>query len=270
MKRLLGATALACLFFAVPASASVTCSYERAAPNGLRGNYLKIAGEEIEDQAAIRRLGQLIRVTDDRTGAPVSCSGLAPTTINIDRIVFVAEADGAGLFVSLGGGKFEPGATNTGQSSEIQIVSQARTRFPGNIGIGGTPRGDHFSMSRMNPGALTRVNLDRAEDQAANFLISSSVIGLLVRSGRGSDTISAAGIRGQRLSLSVYAGPGRDRVIGGPGPDLLFGRRGADFIRSREGPDEVGCGPGNDVALIERRDRTTGCESRRIDRSLLP
>ena len=262
IKRLPGAAIFVCLLLAAPASASVTCSYRQIDPAGPRDDYLKIRAGEIEDQAAVVRRGQRIRVTDDRTGAPVSCSGGTATITNIDRIVFMAAADGAGLFISLAGGQFEPGATTTGRSPEIEITAMSLARFPGNIGIGGSRGADGISIANRAPGGRTRVNLDTFSDSLPNLTFPSPVVGILVRGGRGNDAIAGSGI-GTRLSLSAYAGPGRDRVLGGASTDLLFGRSGADIIDGRGGADELDCGPGNDFARVEPRDRVTGCERRR-------
>ena len=268
IKRLLSATAFACLLLAAPASASVTCSYEQMEPAGSAGNYLEIRADEIEDQAAIVRRGQLIVVKDDRTGIPTACTNRAPTTINVDRIVFIAAADGAGLFVSLAGGPFEPGASPIDPTSEIKIQARSLVRFPGNIGVGGTRGGNDFSVHTHRRTGRHQVNLDHEDDRMRDLVFPRSVVGLLIRSGRGSDFIYASDLR-SRLSLSVYAGPGGDGILGGPGADILFGGAGADFIRGRGGADEIDCGAGRtDLARIEKRDRVVRCENRRAERPL--
>ena len=48
---------------------------------------------------------------------------------------------------------------------------------------------------------------------------------------------------------------GRDRLRGGPGRDRLFGGAGDDSIEARDRAfDVVGCGPGRDAVLADRRD----------------
>jgi hypothetical protein len=48
-------------------------------------------------------------------------------------------------------------------------------------------------------------------------------------------------------------GPDGDRFAGGPGNDILLA---VDAV----GTDFIGCGPGRDVAYVDRGDRTFGCE----------
>jgi hypothetical protein len=48
---------------------------------------------------------------------------------------------------------------------------------------------------------------------------------------------------------------GRDRLRGGPGRDRLFGGAGDGSVEARDRAfDVVGCGPGRDVVLADRRD----------------
>jgi Ca2+-binding RTX toxin-like protein len=72
----------------------------------------------------------------------------------------------------------------------------------------------------------------------------------------------------------IAGGPGRDRIETGAGQDILFGMRGGDTLVAGEGDDLVlasgddagntaDCGPGQDVAFVDRRDITTGCERER-------
>jgi Ca2+-binding RTX toxin-like protein len=60
---------------------------------------------------------------------------------------------------------------------------------------------------------------------------------------------------------------GADEIRGGYGEDVLSGGRGADFLRgqdifSQSGAfrDVVDCGPGNDRASVDFRDRVVDCE----------
>jgi triacylglycerol lipase len=65
-----------------------------------------------------------------------------------------------------------------------------------------------------------------------------------VLSGPGDDTIDG--------------GAGDDRLVGGPGHDTLDGGDGDDRINALDGQkDVVTCGPGNDVARIDRFDEIT-------------
>ena len=68
----------------------------------------------------------------------------------------------------------------------------------------------------------------------------------------------------------VEGGRGDDRLSGGAGDDRLFGGIGRDRLRGGDGNDElsaydgsadiVDCGPGDDTAEVDRRDKVIGCE----------
>ena len=69
----------------------------------------------------------------------------------------------------------------------------------------------------------------------------------LLEGGDGDDAVSGAS--------------GRDRITGDEGRDRLSGGTGNDRINSRdEDRDVVDCGPGRDIAFVDRRDRVRGCE----------
>ena len=113
---------------------------------------------------------------------------------------------------------------------------------------------------------------------------------LVFSSGAFDDVIVASGVR--EMPLNVLMGPGYDVVLGGggddtldggdnvdllaggPGEDLLTGSEGSDVLEGGPGrdringdigtdtvfavdgdPDTIDCGPGDDVALIDRADR---------------
>jgi N-acetylglucosamine-6-sulfatase len=75
----------------------------------------------------------------------------------------------------------------------------------------------------------------------------------------GDDNVSAG--YGNDL---VYGQDGRDVLDGGLSTDRLYGGPGADTIKAADGKqDIVGCGPGADVAFVDRFDRVDGCETER-------
>lgn len=86
------------------------------------------------------------------------------------------------------------------------------------------------------------------------------------------DTIRARGgvdeVRGLGGSDQLHGNGGRDRVVGGYGEDELFGGRGNDRLRSQDifsqsgaYRDVVDCGPGDDFAAVDFRDRVDdNCE----------
>jgi hypothetical protein len=250
--------------FPATASADITCTYHEDGADGPLGNTLIIRGDGIEDQAALVRRGNLIVVTDDRTGESRPCQGQQATVRNINSITFNAAADGAGLFVSLAGGPFAPGAQPPGTSDpsrNIRIEFRSVVRFPGNVGVGGTRRGDVFEVVTPPPGrGFNGINLDADDDDQEDLVfLARGMVGALLRTGAGADRISGARLK-RRISLSVYAGAGADRIVGGPMTDFLLGGRGADRIKGRGGADEVGCGLGFDFARAGPNDRLTGCE----------
>jgi Ca2+-binding RTX toxin-like protein len=86
------------------------------------------------------------------------------------------------------------------------------------------------------------------------------------------DTIEAKGgddvVRGLGDPDLLYGNGGKDRVVGGYGEDKLYGGNGNDRLRSQDifsqsgaYRDVVDCGPGNDFAAVDFRDRVKdNCE----------
>jgi hypothetical protein len=73
----------------------------------------------------------------------------------------------------------------------------------------------------------------------------------------GVDTL--AGKAGADL---VDGGADADTITGGPGADQIRGGDGDDTIDARDGEiDTIDCGAGNDTALTDVTDTTTGCEA---------
>ena len=59
----------------------------------------------------------------------------------------------------------------------------------------------------------------------------------------------------------LYGGTEADVLIGGHGPDSYRGGPGDDVLRAADNRREaVICGPGRDLARVDRRDRTESCE----------
>lgn len=77
-----------------------------------------------------------------------------------------------------------------------------------------------------------------------------------LRGGRGADRISG-GIGDD----TIHGGAGDDRLTGGKGRDTILGGPGDDAIHARDGErDVIDCGPGEDVAYVDRKDVVQGCE----------
>jgi Ca2+-binding RTX toxin-like protein len=75
-------------------------------------------------------------------------------------------------------------------------------------------------------------------------------------------------VRGLGGPDQLYGNEGRDEVVGGYGEDKLYGGNGNDRLRSQDifsqsgaYRDVVDCGPGNDFAAVDFRDRVKdNCE----------
>ncbi|MFN8217684.1 MAG: hypothetical protein U0R71_13915 [Solirubrobacterales bacterium] len=85
-----------------------------------------------------------------------------------------------------------------------------------------------------------------AGDAAANRILGT-VGGDRIVGGPGADRIA-----GGAGADCLHGGAGRDRLSGGPGIDTIYARDGA--------ADSVACGPGEDLAVVDRQDRVRGCE----------
>jgi Ca2+-binding RTX toxin-like protein len=77
-----------------------------------------------------------------------------------------------------------------------------------------------------------------------------------VRAGRGDDCVF-----GGKGKDALAGNGGGDTIGGGKGADRVNGGAGADTVRVRGGGrDRVRCGPGEDVAVVDRKDRARDCE----------
>jgi Ca2+-binding RTX toxin-like protein len=75
-------------------------------------------------------------------------------------------------------------------------------------------------------------------------------------------TVGGDRIDGLGGADKLYGEGGADCLVGGPGRDRLFGGAGNDEIRARDGaPDLVDCGPGQDVARVDKSDTVRNCET---------
>ncbi|MGA7396091.1 MAG: hypothetical protein WBW62_01450 [Solirubrobacterales bacterium] len=87
-----------------------------------------------------------------------------------------------------------------------------------------------------------------------------------IAGGRGNDSICGRDgrdrIKGHGGRDHLFGQKGRDFVNGGSGRDLLEGGPGRDRIIARDrSRDLVNCGYGNDVAIVDQRDRVANCET---------
>ncbi|HEX2232021.1 MAG TPA: DUF4394 domain-containing protein [Thermoleophilaceae bacterium] len=95
------------------------------------------------------------------------------------------------------------------------------------------------------------VSAGDGNDSAAGEAGRDRVLG-----GNGNDRLG-----GGSGNDSLSGGAGNDRLTGGSGRNRLAGGRGNDTLQARNRRVEtVNCGPGRDRAVVDRRDRTRGCE----------
>lgn len=80
--------------------------------------------------------------------------------------------------------------------------------------------------------------------------------------GRGGRDV----IRGRGGADTLRGGRGGDRISGGRQFDSFLGGRGGDVIKARDRQsDEIDCGPGRDVAILDRHeDGVYDCEKLKI------
>ena len=119
--------------------------------------------------------------------------------------------------------------------------------------------GDGVDRLTGGPG-VDRLDGGTGNDRLFGSEGSDSLIGGagndLLDGGVGNDVLS--GGPGNDL---LIGGQGNDRITGGPGSDRISGGIGNDTINARDGVREsVSCGPGRDIAVVDRQDRVSGCE----------
>lgn len=99
------------------------------------------------------------------------------------------------------------------------------------------------------------VNLTRRGNKRGNR-VRGTLFGDLIAGRAGADRLTGGAGRD-----CINGGSGADLLRGGPGRDTLRGSTGDDRIAARGGTrDVVACGPGDDLAVVDRRDRVSRCE----------
>ena len=172
----------------------------------------------------------------------------------------------AGYQIEEGG---SPRGIGPGPQEAIVIENHASE---GGSGGGFTCGGDVGTwvrfIARTGPGADT-VRTDAGGFQGKYDPVPRPLparIETLLHGGGGADFLS-----GRKGRDEIRGGSGRDRLLGGPGPDKLvlgrgredtgIGGAGNDVIRARDGKrDFVRCRQGVDHAVVDTKDRVSGCE----------
>ena len=128
------------------------------------------------------------------------------------------------------------------------------------IEVNGGGGGEQFTLkASATPG---RVSFDRTGPTPPGpfNLDIGTAEHLVLNAGNGDDRITGANGLAALISSRFNGDDANDRITGTDGADLLYGGNGNDVIRSRDkAADRVSCGPGFDVARVDRRDHVTGC-----------
>jgi Ca2+-binding RTX toxin-like protein len=84
---------------------------------------------------------------------------------------------------------------------------------------------------------------------------------LQLNAGGGNDRIRGARGLAGLIKSSLNGDDGNDRIVATDGEDSVSGGKGLDVINTRDkAADAVECGPGFDLAFVDRRDTVRGCE----------
>jgi hypothetical protein len=295
LGRKVGAAALAVIvgFVAATSSdgasrrASTTCAYDPATkvvtfnfpgrtpdydPNtfDIKQPYIKRDGDRILLQSDYRRV--------------LDCAGGVPTVHNTDRIDLTSSGDiDVLLTLVLADGPLAPGATPEGSGSEIEINSTVP-----DIEVEITPsdKAEHYTFGQTPEGPAANLNADEASPDADLTLhdvnpprrFNDFIFSVAEYTGRlsnaGADVYSAAGGKGFTgpfpYNLLLVGGTGNDRITAGDGNDTIYGGEDHDVLAGGDGNDRINslgaqrdnvdCGPGNDRAEADDRDRVVHCE----------
>ena len=131
---------------------------------------------------------------------------------------------------------------NNSATLTLKVPPQGQEGTGGGSGGGTTGGGTARGVTRVGTSRADRLRGTPGPD--------------VLRGLAGNDTLLGLG-GADRLE----GGPGADALDGGPGADRLLGGLGTDTIRARDGlRDIVDCGPGRDVAVVDRRDSVRNCE----------
>jgi hypothetical protein len=123
-------------------------------------------------------------------------------------------------------------------------------------GLYGTEEADELTGTSRSDVLMGHYGDDILRGLAGNDVISGDVGDDEIFGGGGGDGL--VGGSGKDL---IDGGDGNDELIGGPDKDRLIGGAGDDRIEARDGErDVVKCGPGKDVAFVDKKDEVKGCE----------
>ena len=125
--------------------------------------------------------------------------------------------------------------------------------------VNGADAGERFTLE---PSATAgRVAFDRTSTNPAPFSIDIGTTERLLLNANGGDDVvlGSSGLAGL-IAAEFNGGDGNDAIRGTDAEDRLDGGKGHDVVNSRDkAEDLVDCGPGIDLARVDRRDFLRGC-----------
>jgi hypothetical protein len=120
----------------------------------------------------------------------------------------------------------------------------------------GTKLGEKLKGTKGSDRILGRGGRDRISGLGKRDCLAGGAKQDRIAGGKGRDRVGGGKGR-DRLN----GGRGGDLLVGGSGKDAISGGRGRDRVRARDHKrDVVRCGKGRDRAIVDRRDKTVGCE----------
>jgi subtilase family protein/hemolysin type calcium-binding protein len=172
---------------------------------------------------------------------------------------------GTPAMMLVNGAERDAAATLRLTSAELGAADRVTVRFADEAGNWG-----HAASVAVPPSGEPTGGGDGAPSTAPCPLVRRGTprADLLRGTARGDRLVGRGGddrILGEQGPDCLLGGRGMDRLRGGRGRDRLRGGAGADRLSARGGargsaPDVVDCGPGRDVARVDRRDRVRRCE----------
>jgi virginiamycin B lyase len=125
---------------------------------------------------------------------------------------------------------------------------------------------DRLSGTRGRDVIVSGSGNDRISARSGNDVVCAGPNNDVLYGGPGNDLLYGGSGNDRLFGGSgndrLYGGPGNDRINPGPGRDHVFAGPGNDRIFSRDGRrDVIDCGPGHDIAIVDRIDRTRRCET---------
>ncbi|MCB0871040.1 MAG: hypothetical protein KDB52_09425 [Solirubrobacterales bacterium] len=291
---------LAGLVLASPASAKIDCRYVAAGADGPEGNRIEIKlTKSKESVTVIPGPGQNIQVRDDRKRKSIRCAGGRPTLVNIDQVNLTVDrkASDSSIYIAQAP-KFNPGATPVEEGGKgITFIARG---YSYGFGIGGTAGNDAIWLGERDGVSGINFFQDgefnsNLKSEIDAFVYAKKSLEMRVRAGLEYDMVIAkpnyqTPFDGPlRVPVSLYGEEGRDQLWGGNGSDLIDGGPGGDFLMGYAGSDhfvggpgrdfftggggrdeidstdgipgeELDCGPGSDLALMDRQDQKKSCE----------